>query len=212
MEVLLNSTKEERCQKEEEWIAKWFDNGKQCYNLTMRAISREGNKSKRPRSEDSRNKVAEALKAKHQKDVEFHQRSVAHVKQLHASNRKQYDVSFVSPSGESHGPFKDIVGIRLFCMKQGLNCAGMVSLAQRKAQSCHGWVLLENKGYKYQRGNFTGKGGNTKKWSVTLISPTGEEYSNIVNLAAFAREQKLGSGIYGLARGNYASYHGWTRG
>lgn len=207
-----DSTKEQRNAREEEVIATVFDSGKQCYNLTLRAVSREGKRNKRPRSEGSRNKVAEALKAKHQKDVEFHQRSVAHVKQLHASNRKQYNVSFVSPSGENHGPFKDIVEIRAFCMKLGLNCAGIVSLAQRKAKSCHGWVLLENTGYKYQRGNFTGKGGNAKNWSVTLVSPTGEEHSNIVNLAAFAREQKLGSGIYGLARGDYASYHGWTRG
>lgn len=55
MEVMEGSTKEERGKKEEELIATVFDHGKQCYNLTPRAVSREGCPSKTP--EATREKI-----------------------------------------------------------------------------------------------------------------------------------------------------------
>lgn len=48
VEVMENSTKEERNTREEELLTQWFDGGKQCYNLTDRAVSREGCPSKDP--------------------------------------------------------------------------------------------------------------------------------------------------------------------
>lgn len=48
VEVMENSTKEERNTQEEELLTQWFDGGKQCYNLTDRAVSREGCPSKNP--------------------------------------------------------------------------------------------------------------------------------------------------------------------
>jgi group I intron endonuclease len=212
LEILEGSTKEERSVREKQWIAHWFDNGKQCYNLTLKAVSREGSHNKKPRSEASRAKIADSLKTKHKEDAQFHEQAMMRVREMNLAHRKQYNVTFISPDGVAHGPLSDIVAIRAFCKSQELSCDSMISLARGNAKSCNGWILADNAGYKYQRGNFTGKGGNVKNWSVTLISPTGEQYHNIVNLAVFAREQKLGSGIYGLARGDYASYHGWTRG
>jgi len=54
LEVMENSTKEERNKREEELIVQWFDGGKQCYNLTLKAVSREGCPSKNP--EETRKK------------------------------------------------------------------------------------------------------------------------------------------------------------
>lgn len=48
LEVMEESTKEQRNQREEEWITKWFDNGKNCYNLISKAVSREGIKDRSP--------------------------------------------------------------------------------------------------------------------------------------------------------------------
>lgn len=45
---VVEGTREERLAKEEVYLKQWFDNGKQCYNLCDRAISREGKLSKTP--------------------------------------------------------------------------------------------------------------------------------------------------------------------
>jgi group I intron endonuclease len=45
---VIDGTKEERLLKEETYIKQYYDDGKQCYNLCDRAISREGNNSKDP--------------------------------------------------------------------------------------------------------------------------------------------------------------------
>lgn len=49
LEVMPDSSKEQRLLAEERWIQVHFDKGQQCYNLCSRAISREGNLSKDPR-------------------------------------------------------------------------------------------------------------------------------------------------------------------
>lgn len=54
LEVMEGSTKESRNIREEGLIAQWFDGGKQCYNLTLKAVSREGCPSKNP--EETRKK------------------------------------------------------------------------------------------------------------------------------------------------------------
>lgn len=45
---VVEGTREERLAKEEVYLKQLFDNGKQCYNLCDRAISREGKLSKTP--------------------------------------------------------------------------------------------------------------------------------------------------------------------
>jgi len=60
LEVLEGSTKEERNKREEELIALWFDGGKQCYNLTLKAVSREGCPSRNP--DETRRRMSEAGK------------------------------------------------------------------------------------------------------------------------------------------------------
>lgn len=61
VEVMEDSTKEQRNKREEELIATVFDYGKQCYNLTTKAISREGKPSKN--AEETSRKISEATKA-----------------------------------------------------------------------------------------------------------------------------------------------------
>lgn len=59
------TVREERLIEEEKWIKIHFDHGKQCYNLTDRAISREGFQSKDP--EETKRKQSEASKKNWQK-------------------------------------------------------------------------------------------------------------------------------------------------
>lgn len=49
LEHIPNSTREERLQVEEKWLKIHFDGGKNCYNLTDKAISREGFSDKKIR-------------------------------------------------------------------------------------------------------------------------------------------------------------------
>lgn len=58
LELLPNSTKEDRNQREEVWLAQWFDGGKQCYNLTPHALSREGVKDRSPEASFQRRSAA----------------------------------------------------------------------------------------------------------------------------------------------------------
>lgn len=58
LENMPGSTREERLSIEEKWLKVHFDRGKNCYNLTDRAISREGCGSKDP--EETRRKHQEA--------------------------------------------------------------------------------------------------------------------------------------------------------
>lgn len=59
LEEMANSSREERLKSEEKWIEIHFDKGKNCYNLSNRAISREGSGSKSP--EETRRKISEAI-------------------------------------------------------------------------------------------------------------------------------------------------------
>lgn len=58
LELLPSSTKEVRNQREEVWLAQWFDGGKQCYNLTPHALSREGAKDRSPEASFQRRSAA----------------------------------------------------------------------------------------------------------------------------------------------------------
>jgi group I intron endonuclease len=49
LENMPDSTRDQRLETEEKWIKVHFDNGKQCYNLCERAISREGYSDKNQR-------------------------------------------------------------------------------------------------------------------------------------------------------------------
>lgn len=61
VEVMENSTKEERLLREENgYLKTYFDNGKQCYNLCDRAISREGHSAKDPK--ETKRKISENSK------------------------------------------------------------------------------------------------------------------------------------------------------
>ena len=64
MEVTDGKTKEERLTIEEGYIKQHYDNGKSCYNLCSRAISREGYPSKDP--EKTRQKQSEAQKKRYE--------------------------------------------------------------------------------------------------------------------------------------------------
>lgn len=77
LEHLSNSTREQRLKVEEKWIKIHFDNGKQCYNLCDRAISREGLKSKNP--EETKRKKSETSK-RLWLDVNFRQRKTESMK------------------------------------------------------------------------------------------------------------------------------------
>lgn len=62
LEIIGNSTKQERNLREEYWIAQHYDHGKQCYNLTKKAFSRKGSPSKAPTT--TKQRLSFALKGR----------------------------------------------------------------------------------------------------------------------------------------------------
>lgn len=62
LEHMPNSTRKERLAVEEKWLKMHFDNGKQCYNLCDRALSREGFSAKDPQK--TKELISKASKAR----------------------------------------------------------------------------------------------------------------------------------------------------
>lgn len=75
---VVEGTKEDRLLKEEVYLKQYFDNGKQCYNLCDRAISREGAKD----LEDSKQRRSLASKKKWA-DPEYKEKMLANLKRIH---------------------------------------------------------------------------------------------------------------------------------
>lgn len=58
LELLVGSTKEERNEREEWWIAQYYDKQHLCYNFSTKAISREGNQDRSPEASFQKRSIA----------------------------------------------------------------------------------------------------------------------------------------------------------
>lgn len=164
------STREERLAIEEKWILVHFDNGKQCYNLCAKAISREGSKSKN--IEETRKRCSERSKGFWQ-DPKYlaknpcgtskekserlkkrwdENRSLM-LKQVHVKTtaREQHKINFVLGSIKTYSGFvntntnevfKNVTNLRDFCRNHNLKYIAMNRVANKRITQYKGWYLL----------------------------------------------------------------------
>lgn len=115
------------------------------------------------------------------------------------SHRKK-EITVVSPNGDTTKFF----GYNEFARHAGISNDEASRLANGKILSSHGWRLPSTEVSQ------TGK-TKAKRFSITLISPEGTEYSDIFNLEQFCKTHNLiSSCLRHVIAGRNASHKGWT--
>jgi hypothetical protein len=188
LEVMENSTKEERNKQEEELIAQSFDGGKQCYNLTLKAVSREGCLSKKP--EETRKKLSDASKSRWS-DPEFKEttREAIRAGTMKPESRKLRSEQMKKVWNRPEYRKKIIAHRQRPELKEAfkLNCPSEVAVKKS----------IEAR----------------KKLYGKLRSPIGEIYE-VWSLTEFCLTNDLGSqnisNISKLLKGQYQQIYGWT--
>lgn len=193
------SSREERLAVEEKWLKVHFNNGKQCYNLCDRAISREGHTNKearKPLSDEIKKKMSEIHKLRfknpvvYQKHLEINQRP-----------KSQETIDKIRTSLEG-----------LWNQKTSEEKLNHVQQSFGKKR---GWV----KGSKHNaitKGKMsTAKIGkappNVGFWNIILQSPDGVQYGPIVNMTTFCQEHNLvRQHLRALINKKTFIYKGWT--
>lgn len=169
MEVTDGKTKEERLTIEEGYIKQHYDNGKSCYNLCSRAISREGYPSKDP--EKTRQKQSEAQKKRYENpEIRQRQSDISKAMWQRPEHIEKMKVMASSPkmlekfqqtchtaeskrkAGEQlakywgkiispTGEVHDITNLNRFCVEHGLVKQSMIPVFNGEVYQAHGWRL-----------------------------------------------------------------------
>jgi hypothetical protein len=181
------STKEQRGEREEALIATVFDGGKQCYNLTTRAVSREGCPAKNP--EETRAKRSVKSKAMWS-DPEFKE-----------ATREAIRAGTTKPdSRKLRSEVMKEVWRRPEHREKVTAHRQRPDLKQQFMQNCHSPQSIEKS--KQARRKLYGK----------VLSPAGEVYE-VWSLSEFCRQHGLGlqnqSNLGRLLRGKYTQLLGW---
>lgn len=180
LEVMEGSTKEERNQKEEEWIQKFYDQQQSCYNLKQKVESTDRscwsyNSVETSKKISSANKGRKAWNKGLKFSEEYRQKlSVAHVGKSASSETKQ-------KMSESH-----------------------------KAEKApwFGKKLSEKHRQKLSEAHKNQDNSNLKK-ELVLVGPDGTEH-HVCGISKFIKEQHLSSGnMFKLFRGQLNEYKGW---
>jgi len=110
---------------------------------------------------------------------------------------KTYKVNLVSPTGEI---VRSITNFKKFCEDNGMSRRGLNCLLEKKCRSIKGWTLLEENLNK-----------SIKHYNISLVSPVGEEFNSITNLANFCKEHGglNETAMYSLVNNKINSYCGW---
>lgn len=133
---------------------------------------------------------------------------------LRIFNEKRLKIfKLVSPENEIF-EFKGITNAAKEINIKGVNIKTVVSglhhVLSGKVKSYKGWRLIEN--YDYDFKNYRKKNGKgAKRHVISLLSPTGEVYSNIFNIEEFSREHGVKSSIiHNIIKGRTRYSNGWS--
>lgn len=182
---LTTGNKMERLAVEEIYLHQYFDECKQCYNMTTRAVSPDG--CKRQDSETTKAKMSEITKALWKNGT--YANSIA-------SRSKPY--ALLSPDNILYTG----TNISQFCREHNLNIKHMSALLLGKQRSHKGWKRANDVDYTPM---------NSKPYRVELISPTGELHT-FSNIEQFAKEHSLyAPNVSSLMKGKLKTYKGWRR-
>jgi len=109
---------------------------------------------------------------------------------------KTYNVEIVSPKGEVYGP---IVNLSAFARSHSLVEENLSALISGKLKSTRGWILKDGLSKRPER-----------KTRGSFVSPEGERFENVGNLAEFAEKFGLHGGGFGrLLNNQRKTYKGW---
>lgn len=182
------STRTQRLQEEEIWLKIHFDHGKRCYNLTDRAISREGFGSKNP--EETSKKLSEALRR-------FY---------LDPENRKKQSMRL---QGISKTKRSDEHRKRISLSKIGKKLSEETRLKMSEAGRTE--AALERLRISYEKHKETTIEAQRKAVSKKhlLIHPNGTVIE-VINLNKFCKENDMHSSCFSaLLKKNKKTYKGW---
>ena len=233
MEVTDGKTKEERLIIEEGYIKQHYDNGKSCYNLCSRAISREGCPSKDP--EKTRQKQSEAHKKRYE-NPEIRQRQsdiskamwqrpehiekmkgmASSPERLEAFYRTCHTTESKRKVGEHlakywgkiispTGEVHDITNLNRFCVEHGLVKQSMIPVFNSEVYQAHGWRLYNEAliGVPYSAVE------HQRGKEFEIVAPDGTVYRSR-NVWEFCRVHGLQQGnLNNVLLGKRKSHKGW---
>lgn len=89
---------------------------------------------------------------------------------------------------------------------------GLHSILKEKTISHKGWRLVKNKNYDYQNWRKYKKNYSGKEYDVKLLSPTGQVFGPIKNIAKFSKEYNIGDAslLHNLIAGRTRYVNGWS--
>lgn len=201
------SSREERLAIEENWIKVHFDNGKQCYNLSDKAVSREDTKNKAPLNR----KTSPRLGVKATEEFKIRNREIQKTYWSIPENRER---------------LLTIVRNKTEFQKNKLAKAMTELWANRSLEDKEQYLknsLLKTKGNRLgsthslktkEEMSLMRKGKpacNAKNWDVMLLDPNGLQHGPILNLTQFCKTHNLTRYHFrALLTKKISIYKGWT--
>lgn len=180
LEVMENSTKEERNQKEEEWIQQFYDQQNNCYNFKQKVESNERSCWSSNPSETSK-KISIATKGRKtwNKGLKLSEEHRLKLSEAHIGKTCSQETKL--KMSESH---------------------------KREKAPWFGKKLSEKHREKLSKAHKNQENSNLKK-ELVLIGPDGTEH-HVCGINQFIKEQHLSSGnMFKLLRGELNEYKGW---
>lgn len=183
--------------REQYWLDYFYDNQKDCYNISPTAGNCRGIKLTENRKKNLSIKAKERYKDK-EFYLDFRKRE----------DKKKKEYSFVSPEGKVFSGR----GIEKFCVEHNLHVQHMCELVKGILKSYNGWRLKMNEDYVFNRVELCNNNSSlmAKTLNVKLVSPLNEIYGPINNISQFCRQHKLHRiSIRKLIAGEIKQTKGW---
>lgn len=214
------STREERLLEEEKWLKVHFDNGKQCYNLSDRAFSREGftdKKQRKTRCDKGTGKSGYIKKGRKFGLVPWNKGKIdcyseetltkmklAHLgKKLSDEHKQKISVSNFGRSVSKETRQK--ISHAVFGKNNG-------NFGKQMTQKCRMALLKANTNRNMtQKTRNAVRASREKVYNVVLCDPFGIEHGPIVDLSKFCQQRGLErSLICKVIEGRRSHHKGWT--
>jgi group I intron endonuclease len=207
---ICSDNKDERLKREQFFIDQFYENQKNCYNLTKNAKdNRSGRKNRdptnpitdlrcRPLSDEHKNRISESNKEVWQEDADLRRQALAD------ANKRWDNVEFPEYKLTNIDTNESVIiksSLREWCLEKNLSYKSMNLLVNGKIKISQGWFLGENKPVYVERKGEKRKplteehkakiARSSKSEAVVLMNwKTNEKYESF-NLKEFSRNHNL---------------------
>lgn len=215
-----SSTKEERLSEEEVLLKLHFDQGKNCYNLCSRVISREGCYNKQQCKgirDENTGKIIRYIKKIKQYHTPWNKGKVncyseETIKAMGSGRRgKNTSKETKEKMTKSHkGKFHSLeTKEKISETKKGIKNP---NFKKPMSDKCRYALLKSNIGRIPTKATIDAIiSSHVKTHDIVLLDPSGNKHGPIINLAKFCREHNLESSIiYKLIKGQRTHHKNWT--